>query len=242
MPFTLAHPAILFPLMKWNKYFSATALIIGSMVPDVEFIAQLQESSTYSHHFPGIFFINIPLGLLLCWFFHNYIKCGFINNLPSWFQSRLQFMLALDWNAYFKENIMVVLSSLCIGVASHLAWDAFTHDIGLFVNLWPALKSSILCLNREMPVYHLLQIISSVLGLLTMLYVVWKLPVNYLSTKKISTRYWMVFSLFVAILAVMRFYLLSFNNGFWDVVLAFMGIGMYAVILNSLYHLIWPHK
>lgn len=242
MPFTLAHPAVLFPLMKRNKYVSATALIIGSMVPDVEFIAQMQESSTYSHNFPGVFLINIPLGLLLCWFFHNYIKQGLINNLPVGLQARLQFMLALDWNSHFKKNRLVVISSLCVGVLSHLAWDAFTHDIGIFVNLWPVLKSSMHVMNREMPVFHFLQIISSVLGLLGTVYVVWKLPVGNMPTKKVSMNYWMVFGLFVIGLAVLRFVLFSFNNGFWDVVLAFMGIGMYALILNSLFHSLWPHK
>lgn len=242
MPFTLAHPAVLFPIMKQQKYFSATALIVGSMVPDVEFIAQLQESSTYSHHFPGIFLINIPLGLLLCWFFHQFIKEGLIKNLPTWLLTRLHFIIALEWNKYFKANKVIVITSLCMGIASHLAWDAFTHDNGFFVNIWPSLNQTISFLNREMPIYHSLQIISSVLGLAATVYVLWRLPQTILKTKKTSLQYWLSFGAIFALLSLMRFVIVDFNNGFWDVVLGLMGISLYAVVINSLFHFFWLHK
>ncbi|WP_434297574.1 DUF4184 family protein [Clostridium sporogenes] len=42
MPFTFSHPAIVLHLeKKWNKYFSFTALILGSMSPDFEYFIYL---------------------------------------------------------------------------------------------------------------------------------------------------------------------------------------------------------
>ena len=58
----------------------------------------------------------------------------------------------------------------------------------------------------------------------------------------VSVQYWFSFGLLVLLLSLMRFVLLDFNNGFWDVVLGVMGIGLYAVILNSFFHLIWHRK
>ena len=241
MPFTLAHPAVLFPLLKQHKYVSATALIVGSMVPDVDFIAQMQESSTYSHQFPGVFLINFPLGILLCWLFHAVIKYFLIPNIPNGLHARFQFIMEFNWLSYAKKNKLIVLTSLGIGIASHLAWDAFTHSDGIFVSNWPSLSSPINFLNREMPIYHVLQIISSVIGLSALIYVTWRLP-KVTIVHSVSVQYWFSFGLLVLLLSLMRFVLLDFNNGFWDVVLGVMGIGLYAVILNSFFHLIWHRK
>jgi len=242
MPFTLAHPAVLFPILKRSKYFSGTALIIGSMVPDVEFIAQMEKISTYSHSFPGALLFNIPVGLFLCWLFHAIIKYFLISNSPVFLQSRLQFIMEMDWLQYAKENKIVVFYSLLIGIASHLVWDAFTHDTGFFISILPSLKSNITFLNREMPIFHSLQIISSVLGLLAVAYLVWRLPKVQLSHHEISWNFWISFGLVILILSLVRFYLVDFRNGFWDVVIAFMGIAMYAIIINSFCHLLWLRK
>ncbi len=242
MPFTLAHPAILFPLAKKSRYFSGTALFIGSIVPDVEFIAQMHEGTTYSHHFPGIFLINIPLGLLLCWFFHSMVKQSLISNMPSSLQERFQFMLDLDWPAYFKSNKKIVLASLCIGIISHFAWDAFTHQNFGLLQIIPWLGRDVFFIWDTMPVYHTLQIISSVLGLVGLCYAVWRLPSSTSKTGFINYSYWLSFALFFVVMAFFRFHILPLNNGFWDVVLALMGISMYATGLNSLCHSLLPHR
>jgi len=241
MPFTLAHPAVLFPLLKKNQYFSATALVVGSMVPDIEFIAQMHQSSNCAHHFPGIFLINIPLGIMVCFLFHAFVKKGLIENLPIWFRSRFQFSLRMDWIQYALENKLVVVSSLAVGILSHIALDAFTHEIGFFVQMLPILKNNILVFNNSMPIYHFLQIISSVIGLTGLLQFIWKLPNDKQVSSKSSPGYWLSFLLLVVMLIIVRFEFLPLNNEFWDVVLAIMGIGMYSLILCSSFHSLLRH-
>ncbi len=242
MPFTFAHPAIILPLTKRSHFFSSTALIIGSMVPDLEFIAQLQRGSSWSHHTPGIFLFNIPFGLFLCWFFHSYLKYALIQNLPLYFRSRFQFCLELNWSSYFRKNFLKIFVSLLIGIASHLAWDAFTHSNGVFVELWPSLAAEVFFLDRVMPIYHMLQIISSLLGLFILAYAVVKLPSTSLKEENASKTYWYSFGAIFVLIVIVRFGLIQFNNGFWDVVLGIMGISMYSLFINSLFHSFWLRK
>ncbi|MBK7856522.1 MAG: DUF4184 family protein [Bacteroidetes bacterium] len=50
MPFTFAHPSVVFPLFKKvSKYFSATGLIAGSIIPDFEYFARLYSLSVITH-------------------------------------------------------------------------------------------------------------------------------------------------------------------------------------------------
>ena len=66
MPFTLAHPAIVLPLAAKKLRMSATGLVIGSMVPDFEYFIRMRTESKYSHTLAGLFWFDLPLGLLLC--------------------------------------------------------------------------------------------------------------------------------------------------------------------------------
>lgn len=73
MPFTFSHPAIVLPFLK-NKNVSATALIIGSMSPDLEYFFRMKIQSENSHTFLGIFLIDFPLGFIVMMLFHEIIK------------------------------------------------------------------------------------------------------------------------------------------------------------------------
>ncbi len=239
MPFTLAHPSILFPLLKKKSRLSATALIIGSMVPDIEFIGQLEQSHNYAHHFPGIFLFNIPVGLLLCFIFQLYVKEGIIYHLPAFLRERFEFALHINWLDYARKNILWLVISLLIGIFSHLLWDAFTHKNVFILNIIPSLGGNITAMGRVMPIYHLLQIISSVIGLLILVWVVLRLTRTKTPTAFYSKGYWYLFTALAIVFGSFRFMVFDFNNTFWDIVVGIMGIGLYAGLINSLYYSFW---
>jgi len=164
MPFTIAHPALIIPLTKSGK-FSVTALIIGSMVPDFEFFFQLREVENIGHKWYGIIVFNIPVALISCYIFHNLMRNLLIENLPYFVYKRCSNYLSFNWNRFAAKKPITVVLSLFIGIVSHLAWDGFTHQDGLFVTQIPAFSKSIGWQSFEAPFYFWLQILCSLLGL-----------------------------------------------------------------------------
>ena len=66
MPFTPAHSAAVVPLyFTFCKHLVFSALIIGSMSPDFEYILRLTPTSRIGHTFHGLFLFCLPVGLIL---------------------------------------------------------------------------------------------------------------------------------------------------------------------------------
>jgi len=59
---------------------------------------------------------------------------------------------------------------LAAGILSHVIWDSFTHPSGLLVTHWSALTASV----HGVPVYKLLQHLSSAFGISAIAYSVWR--------------------------------------------------------------------
>ena len=89
MPFTFSHPAIVLPLTYFpKKWFSLTGLVIGSLTPDFEYFLRMRIKSNYSHTIDGLFWFDLPLGLLLAFIFHDIVRNSLFDNLPTFFKSR----------------------------------------------------------------------------------------------------------------------------------------------------------
>jgi hypothetical protein len=84
MPFTFSHPAIILPFLKSRKknLFSATGLIVGSIIPDFEYFLTLSVERRFGHTINGIFYFDLPCALFICFIFHGLIKKPLLNNLP----------------------------------------------------------------------------------------------------------------------------------------------------------------
>jgi Domain of unknown function (DUF4184) len=165
MPFTLAHPILPVLLKKAVPRLSLTALIAGSMIPDMENFFKLQETSSLAHGLLGLLLLDWPAALLLCFVFHLLLRNSFISNLPYYYRNRLAPMTEFDWTRYVLANKTAVFVSLLVGVLSHFGWDAFTHKDGFFVQLLPVLSLKIRLMDTAYPVFYLVQLISSVMGI-----------------------------------------------------------------------------
>ena len=233
MPFTFSHPAIVLPLVYISrKWFSISALVVGSLTPDFEYFFRMKLKSQYSHTLEGLFWFDLPLGLLLLFIFHFVIRDVLIENLPKEIKSRFYSNSKYDWCSYFKNNWLIVLSSIFIGALSHVLWDSFTHKSGYFVELIPTLKNSVFFLGNHVPIYKLLQHCSTFLGGLFIIIAVFKLPKNKNATKRKDSWYWIVLILLTFVFASSKFIIDSIPS-VGNIVVVLVSSGLISLTITS---------
>jgi hypothetical protein len=191
MPFTFSHPAIVLPLTFLpRQLFSLTGLVIGSLTPDFEYFLRMRIQSNYSHTLSGLFWFDLPLGILLAFIFHNIVRDSLFDNLPPILKSRLTTFKQFNWNNYFKDHWLVAAISVLIGAASHIFWDSFTHDHGYFVQTIPALTNTVDILGRQVPTLKILQHSSTLVGGLVIAFALLKLTPDRNVTGQLNIKYW----------------------------------------------------
>jgi VIT1/CCC1 family predicted Fe2+/Mn2+ transporter len=206
MPFTFSHPALIFPLRYLPaRFYSMTGLVIGSMTPDFEYFLRMTMGSTYSHHFWGIFYFDIPMGIFLSFLFHNIVRNELINHLPVQLRERFYTLKSIHWNHTFKSTWFIVIISIFIGAASHILWDDFTHPLGYFVMQSAFLKHKIQILGSRWPVYSVFQNLSSLIGGIIVCIFVWILPKNKNAFTPGKDFYWLFVIIIVTMVMLLRF-------------------------------------
>lgn len=171
MPFTLAHAAAALPLRRTKLIQSA--VVIGCFVPDFEYFVRLAPRAggghTFSHTLPGLFLIDLPLGIAAFWLFHRYSKVTLWAWLPKAIRERVE---QGPRTLHFKSvaEAMLVLASILVGAATHILWDSFCHT-----SYWPYRhlhfldRSLMFPFWGSVPLHSALQVGSSVFGTLVVL-------------------------------------------------------------------------
>jgi hypothetical protein len=235
MPFTFSHPAIVLPLTFLpRQWFSLTGLVIGSLTPDFEYFLRMRIKSNYSHTIDGLFWFDLPLGLLLAFIFHNIVRDSLFNNLPTILNSRFLAVRQFDWNGHFKINWFIVTISILVGAASHIFWDSFTHDHGYFLQTIPALQNSVDFFGRQVPILKILQHSSTLLGGLAIAFAIYKLPTNEAETIKenINLKYWTILAgLTLTIIAIRLFSGLELKQ-YGNVIVTIISAGLISLTLT----------
>jgi hypothetical protein len=170
MPFTLAHPAAVVPLAPALRRWLGTrgvlsALIVGSMVPDIAFLLPIGISRAQSHSIAGLVWCCLPVGLAVYLAFHWLLKAPLIDLLPHYAYSRLRpyarASAAISWSM-----LPAVLLCIDIGAVTHIVWDSFTHRDGYAARTLPWLRVHLFTGGGFwMFLYTALQWICSVVGL-----------------------------------------------------------------------------
>lgn len=125
VPFPLlAHQAPVLPLKLWRPdWFSGTALAMGSIAPDLEYLASAKpHAAGYCHSLEGQFLFCLPVTLAVVAYVHR-VRLG--ETLAARFGWPLLAKAASDVGGV-GGAFRVALSALC-GSFSHLALDVFTH-------------------------------------------------------------------------------------------------------------------
>ena len=211
MPFTLAHPAIVLPLIRKKlPWISSTAIIIGSLTPDFEEFLFFNDRKNWGHTWLGVFWFDLPVGFCMMFLYHNWVKKIFLPFLPAYITKRIGKYRDFNWNKYFFANIPGIMLSLIIGVMSHLLWDAFTHMNLLHPH---GLDSSEYLKDAQK--YWPLQAISSIAGMVYCAYVFHRRhisnlpPSNSIETKKLRPYYWIGSIFLVTTVFCSRLYFLT---------------------------------
>lgn len=171
MPFTFAHPAIILPLNRLpKKAISLIGLVIGSMTPDFEYFLRMRIYSIYRHTIPGIFYFDLPVGLISFFLYYCVIKDVIIDHLPQALMSRLIIFKGRPAIGLLLRRCPVIIISIIIGAASHLFWDGFTHPHGYFVNRITFLSATVNVADHFIYAYKVLQHLSTLIGFAVIAY------------------------------------------------------------------------
>lgn len=172
MPFTLAHPAAAVPFRRCGLLVSA--LVMGAVAPDFEYFIRLEPHGRFGHQMPWVVLITFPGALIALWVFHAGVKRGLAALLPLSAQRRLQPYLG-SFSFGGGRRFALIAASIAVGIGTHLLWDAFTHPDTIVYEHWMWLQTAIElpALERSMPVYKILQHVSSLLGCLVLIFWMW---------------------------------------------------------------------
>ena len=162
MPFTVAHAVAARPLW-WGsgRRLPLSGLVVGSVAPDLEYLAHLDTERTISHQLHGVFLLDLPLALLLLWLWHGLLK----RPVAALVSPRLRPPIDRAPFAFRPAGRFgLVVASILAGIAGHLAWDGFTHRDGFVTSRVWLLEEAI----GRPHVYDLLNYASTAAGLLVL--------------------------------------------------------------------------
>ena len=216
MAFTVAHMAAALPLYRYRRWLDFEALLIGTMMPDLPyFLSQGNVVSQQAHQWSGIVSYGLPWGMLVFVLWHWWFKSAALALIQPWSHSQNQqgkYYITYDSSVdeLFKNRALPklkywlvfwvkVIVGLSIGAATHLIWDGTTHPSGFIAEQIDIFQQIVtLPLLGSMAVARLLQYLSSIVGLLLLLYFAYsqcKLKQNNLSDLDLNSNSRHYFSL-----------------------------------------------
>jgi len=162
MPFTLAHPAAVLPLRHLRGLRTAP-LVIGAMVPDAPYYLPLSHRVAFdTHSLVGSVLIDLPLAMLLL-AAALLLRDPLTALLPA--RARWLCLHALEPFRQHASQWLLAPLAILIGVWTHLLWDSFTHGDGWIVHRVAVLRQVVTIGGYDIQVCHLLQYLSSIVGL-----------------------------------------------------------------------------
>jgi hypothetical protein len=163
VPFTLAHAAAGLPLWRLTgRRLVFSALVVGSMAPDFEYLVYLRTNRTIGHTLPGLVLMCLPVSLFVLAVWHAVVKRPLAALVPA----RASHLAAAAQQRFPwapAERFITICCSVLLGAWSHLAWDAFTHRGGLMVRHLDFLSHRVGV--GHLHVYNVLQYASGLGGL-----------------------------------------------------------------------------
>ncbi|HXV82264.1 MAG TPA: DUF4184 family protein [Candidatus Binatia bacterium] len=163
MPWTFSHPAAILPLRRYCPVpLDFSALVIGSMIPDLGYYLSYSSLARSAHSFPGSALVCLPAGLAF-WAIFHLLRKPLCFVLPQPHRGALAALAATPFS--IRPRILIATGiSILLGAWTHIVWDSFTHNTWLVKEL-PLLRESVFRLGTvEFPLYALLQHLSTVVG------------------------------------------------------------------------------
>ena len=130
VPFTASHVAAVLPMAR--APLVASALVIGSMSPDILYYLPVPVSSEMTHAPVGVVSVDVLLGLVVFMGWHGILMRPALAAAPAGLRGRISSgaVHGLRTRISTLRRLLLVLVSLSIGAATHVGWDSFTHAGG----------------------------------------------------------------------------------------------------------------
>jgi hypothetical protein len=161
MPFTGSHPAAVLPLLRLG--LPASALVIGSIAPDLPYYLPTPVTAVQTHTLAGVFGANLLLGLSAFLVWHLLLVPPLLWAAPEGLQRRIPTDLrrGLAGRLHSAADLARVCVAVVLGALTHVVWDAFTHSGMWGTRMLPWLSTSV----GGLALYRWLHVVSSVIGL-----------------------------------------------------------------------------
>ncbi|WP_410787618.1 DUF4184 family protein [Kribbella sp. C-35] len=169
MPFTLAHPAAVLPLVR--RPFVASALVAGAVAPDLLYVDPIYRIATQringnftltlTHQFTSAFWLDPLLALVLLAVFNLVLRRPLTALAPPALAARLPAPDRLS-----ATFLLWTVVSAVVGALTHVLWDSFTHWDGYFVRQFPGFFRA--QVTGAWEVNRILQYVSTVGGCLVL--------------------------------------------------------------------------
>ncbi|WP_186377193.1 DUF4184 family protein [Curtobacterium pusillum] len=162
MPFTVSHTVV--ALAARRTPLPVAAVAVGAMAPDAVLFAPFLPPYTFTHSWTGVVTIDpvVALVVLAVWWW--LVRPAWAGAVPG-----VRARLPEDWGRrprWSLRGAVAVIVACLVGIATHVVWDAFSHDAGWGVRAVPALRDDVV---PGYPWWALVQDLSSVLGLVALL-------------------------------------------------------------------------
>ena len=173
MPFTFAHPAAVLPLRGLGRLRMAP-LIIGAVTPDMPYYVpqRFAHFGPETHSIVGSFTTCLVLG-------YGALAFAFLLRRPltALLSARARWLCLTALAPFDRRPLEWLLASVSIilGVWTHLLWDSFTHLDGWMVRRIDVLSRVVTIGSYDGELCHVLQYVSSVVGLAIMAVWYWRL-------------------------------------------------------------------
>ncbi|MBV2156040.1 DUF4184 family protein, partial [Kitasatospora sp. SUK 42] len=175
MPFTFSHPAAVLPLLRAagaRGPLVASALVAGSMAPDVPFFAESLLPGAYghgglTHRWWAVPTVDVAIAAALVAGWHGLLRAPLVGLLPERRAGGVEALTvrrAEGGGSSRGAGAAWFLASAALGAATHVGWDAFTHGGRLGVRLLPVLDRTV----AGVPLHEALQYGSSALALVAL--------------------------------------------------------------------------
>ncbi|HEX5018530.1 MAG TPA: DUF4184 family protein, partial [Actinomycetes bacterium] len=166
MPFTASHvaavlPATRFPLLRDPLILSAFA--IGAMSPDVPYFVPFDMTWAWGHNWQGLLVMDVPVTLALVAMFWLVLAAPLRALAPEPMRARLPRKVLASHRSHWPRTFALLVMASAIGAATHILWDAFTHEGRFGVMAVPMLQAPDVV--GPLAAYRVLQYASSIVGL-----------------------------------------------------------------------------
>ncbi len=121
VPFTLSHPAAVLPLRRVGLPMSA--MVAGSMVPDVPVFFGWPEFYRLTHSLLGVVTVAPVLSLVALGVWFHLTRDALVDLAPDPVRLRLAARARLTGRQWLLAPV-----AAAVGAATHVVWDDFTHE------------------------------------------------------------------------------------------------------------------